>query len=139
MSEKAWKEFGAQLRRARLSCGYIQSRLASRCGMSAGTISNIERGNHRPAVDSVQLLCSVPELNLTPPECYFQERRRVEARLFSLNEMAAATDVLTSLAMGEHLETVRRAVDKYASLNPSKAQTVKSLFARILARKEFAS
>lgn len=107
--------------------------------MSAGTISNIERGNHRPAVDSVRILCAVPELKLTPPECYLRDRRRVEARVLSLGEMAAAGELLTTLVKAGHVEAVRSAVNEFAGKYPHKARMAETLFHRILIRKELAS
>lgn len=56
------------LRNARRECGLTQAQLAERCGVSNGTIGNIECGTTKPSFD---LIMEIARALSTPPHTLF--------------------------------------------------------------------
>lgn len=68
--------FGSVLLRFRLAAGYTQEDLADRCGLSARTISDLERGQvGRPRPTTVRLLADALDLSGTPRARFLEAAR----------------------------------------------------------------
>src|SRR5690349_19851989 len=70
--------FGTVLRRSRRAAGLTQEALAERAGISARTVSNLERGvNRAPHWETVALLAAVLELSPAERPAFVQAAERV--------------------------------------------------------------
>lgn len=64
LSEKEWQEIGGRIKSRRKSCGYKQSELAEKLGISLSHMSIIENGRQHPSIYVIIKLGEI--LNVTP-------------------------------------------------------------------------
>lgn len=88
------KFIGNKLKQARLKAGFSQIQLAERIGLSEKHVSNIERGQNFPSLDTFFRLCEVFGLSLSDfgINIQYKQNKQNKQREELLNKIFSAND-----------------------------------------------
>lgn len=129
-----WAAWGRLVEKRRLAAGLSRAQLAKRVGIDERTVAYVETNRHKPSPGTVRDLCAVPELRLSPPPVYFQDRASAHAFLVPISELQAAPELLTVLLSAGLSDELSRAAKTLAQRAPAVGAQAERLLGRLAMR-----